>query len=179
MVRATRLAVGSSLILLTTMVRPSGAAEQQFSCKGQVVQEMTNPAVRPKPIDLNVTVGRQEQAVHNERQRENAYSPRYQQQQGPTQVCDEGVCWRIFPLYRRSISYLQLRATRAAQLLALLTQSMGHMNECPRLRIDGFRDGPVVLRPCQHEKLARGAQDKERAMSPPSSFDLSQVRKVQ
>ena len=56
MVQATRLAVGS-LILLTMMVRPGGAAEQQFSCKGQVVQEMTNPAVQPKPIDLNVTLG--------------------------------------------------------------------------------------------------------------------------
>ncbi|WP_342729905.1 hypothetical protein [Bradyrhizobium sp. B117] len=56
MVQATRLAVGS-LILLTTMVRPGGAAEQQFACKGQVVQEMTNPAVQPRPIDLNVTLG--------------------------------------------------------------------------------------------------------------------------
>ena len=42
MVRATGLAAGS-LILLTMMVKPGGAAEQQFSCKGQVVQEMTNP----------------------------------------------------------------------------------------------------------------------------------------
>lgn len=54
MVQATRLAVGS-LILLTMMVRPGGAAEQQFSCKGQVFQQMT--AVQPKPIDLNVTLG--------------------------------------------------------------------------------------------------------------------------
>ena len=38
MVQATRLAVGS-LILLTMTVRPGGAAEQQFSCKGQVVRE--------------------------------------------------------------------------------------------------------------------------------------------
>jgi len=56
MVRATVLAVGS-LILLTMMVGPGRAAELQFSCKGQVVQEMTNPAVQPKPIDLNVTLG--------------------------------------------------------------------------------------------------------------------------
>ena len=56
MVQATGLAVGS-LILLTMMVRPGCAAEQQFFCKGQVVQEMANPAVRPKPIDLNVTLG--------------------------------------------------------------------------------------------------------------------------
>jgi hypothetical protein len=56
MVRATVLAVGS-LILLTMMVGAGRAAEQQFSCKGQVVQEMTNPAVQPKPIDLNVTLG--------------------------------------------------------------------------------------------------------------------------
>jgi hypothetical protein len=55
MVQATRLAVGG-LILLTMMVRPGGAAEQQFSCKGQVFQQMT--AVQPpKPIDLNVTLG--------------------------------------------------------------------------------------------------------------------------
>jgi hypothetical protein len=56
MVQVIGLAVGS-LILLTLMVKPGGAAEQQFSCKGQVVQEMTNPAVQPKPIDLNVTLG--------------------------------------------------------------------------------------------------------------------------
>ena len=56
MVQATGLAV-SSLILLTMMVKPGGAAEQQFSCKGQVVQEITNPAVQPKLIDLNVTMG--------------------------------------------------------------------------------------------------------------------------
>jgi hypothetical protein len=55
MVQATRLAVGS-LILLTTMVRPGAAAEQHFSCKGQVVQQMIDPAVQPKPIDLNVTL---------------------------------------------------------------------------------------------------------------------------
>ncbi|MCP3463422.1 MULTISPECIES: hypothetical protein [unclassified Bradyrhizobium] len=56
MVQIARLAAGS-LIMLTTMVGPGGAAEQQFSCKGQVVQEMTNPAVQPKPIDLNVKLG--------------------------------------------------------------------------------------------------------------------------
>jgi hypothetical protein len=56
MVRATGLAAGS-LILLTMMVKPGGAAEQQFSCQGQVVQEMANPAAQPKPINLNVTLG--------------------------------------------------------------------------------------------------------------------------
>jgi hypothetical protein len=56
MVRTTGLAVGS-LILLTMMVGPGRAAERQFACKGQVVQEMLNPAVQPKPIDLNVTLG--------------------------------------------------------------------------------------------------------------------------
>ena len=56
MVQATGLAV-STLILLTMMVKPGGTAEQQFSCKGQVVREITNPAVLPKPIDLNVTLG--------------------------------------------------------------------------------------------------------------------------
>jgi len=55
MLPATRLAVGG-LMLLTIMVKSGGAAEQQFSCKGQVVQEMSNPAVQPKPIDLNVTL---------------------------------------------------------------------------------------------------------------------------
>ena len=53
--QATGLAVGS-LILLTMMVEPGGAAEQNFSCKGQVVQEMTNPAAQPNPIDLNMTL---------------------------------------------------------------------------------------------------------------------------
>ena len=56
MVQATGLAVGS-LILLIMMVDPGGAAEQQFSCKGQVIQEMTNPAAQPNPIDLKMTLG--------------------------------------------------------------------------------------------------------------------------
>lgn len=56
MVQTTGLAVGS-LILLTVMVKPGGAAEQQFSCKGEVIQEMMNPAVPTKPIDLNVALG--------------------------------------------------------------------------------------------------------------------------
>jgi hypothetical protein len=38
MIQATRLAVGS-FILLTTFVGVCGAAEQQFSCKGQVIQQ--------------------------------------------------------------------------------------------------------------------------------------------
>ena len=56
MVQATRLAV-CSLILLTMTVKPGGAADQQFSCKGQVIQDETSSAVRSKPIDLNVTLG--------------------------------------------------------------------------------------------------------------------------
>jgi hypothetical protein len=56
MMQATGSGAGS-LILLAMMVGPGAAAEQQFACKGQVVQEMTNPAVQPKPIDLKVTLG--------------------------------------------------------------------------------------------------------------------------
>jgi hypothetical protein len=54
--QASGLGAGS-LILLAMMVEPGTAAEQQFTCKGQVVQQMTNPAVQPKPIDLKVTLG--------------------------------------------------------------------------------------------------------------------------
>ena len=56
MTQATVLALGS-LILLTILASASSAAEQQFSCKGQVIQEKTDPAVEPKPIDLTVTLG--------------------------------------------------------------------------------------------------------------------------
>ena len=44
--QATRLAVGSA-IFLTTLVGVCGAAEQQFSCKGQVIQEMPKPSANP------------------------------------------------------------------------------------------------------------------------------------
>lgn len=44
-----------SLLLLTMISGPATAADQQFSCKGQVVQGMTDPAVQPKPIDLSVS----------------------------------------------------------------------------------------------------------------------------
>jgi hypothetical protein len=54
MMRATGLVCG--LILLTAIVGPARAAEQKFSCKGQIVQEMTTPAVQPTPIDLNATL---------------------------------------------------------------------------------------------------------------------------
>ncbi len=57
MMQATGLGA-AGLILLAMMVEPGAAAEQQFACKGQIVQEMTNPAVQPKPIDLNVILGR-------------------------------------------------------------------------------------------------------------------------
>jgi hypothetical protein len=53
-----RLVLGS-LILLTITVGPGRAADQQFSCKGDIVQGETNPNPldQPKPIDLNVTLG--------------------------------------------------------------------------------------------------------------------------
>jgi hypothetical protein len=56
MMRATGLAV-CSLILLIIAVKTGSAAEQQFSCKGQVIDEGTNPAVQSNPIDLHVTLG--------------------------------------------------------------------------------------------------------------------------
>ena len=49
--------IAASCLFLLTLVGSSIAAEQQFSCKGQVVQEMVNPAVPPKPIDLSVSLG--------------------------------------------------------------------------------------------------------------------------
>jgi len=40
------------------LVGACGAAEQQFSCKGQVIQEMPKPAGQsPSPIDLKVSLG--------------------------------------------------------------------------------------------------------------------------
>jgi hypothetical protein len=56
MVQATQLAVWC-LVLLAITVKPVSAAEQQFTCKGQVIHEVTNPADQSKPIDLNVTLG--------------------------------------------------------------------------------------------------------------------------
>ncbi|MEH2513538.1 hypothetical protein V1291_004892 [Nitrobacteraceae bacterium AZCC 1564] len=56
MMQATRLAV-CSLMLLPITLEPGGAAEQQLSCKGQVIHEVTDRTVQPKPIDLNVTLG--------------------------------------------------------------------------------------------------------------------------
>ena len=50
MERATPLVAGS-LFFLATMVGASTAAELKFSCKGQVIQEMTDPA------EFSVTVG--------------------------------------------------------------------------------------------------------------------------
>jgi hypothetical protein len=54
--RAIGVAVGS-LVVLAAMIAPCSAAEQQFACKGQVVQGETTPGVDPKPIDLNLTMG--------------------------------------------------------------------------------------------------------------------------
>ena len=45
------------LFFFATTIGQANTADQKFSCKGQVVQEMLNPAVQPKPIDLNVTIG--------------------------------------------------------------------------------------------------------------------------
>ena len=53
--RAIGVAVGG-LVVLAAMTAPCGAAEQQFACKGQVVQGETTPGVEPKPIDLNLTM---------------------------------------------------------------------------------------------------------------------------
>ena len=55
MIKAIGLAI-VALVALTAANRPSAAAETQFSCKGQVVQEMANPATPPKPIDLGVSL---------------------------------------------------------------------------------------------------------------------------
>jgi hypothetical protein len=54
--QAIGLAVGS-VIVLTVMITPGRAAEQQFACKGQVVQGETTQAVEPKQVDLNLTMG--------------------------------------------------------------------------------------------------------------------------
>jgi hypothetical protein len=56
MVRAIELAM-CCLILLTITVKPGRATEQHFSCKGQVIDEGTDPAVQAKPINLNVSLG--------------------------------------------------------------------------------------------------------------------------
>ena len=55
MMQKSGIAAGG--LFLLTLVGPSIAAESQFSCKGQVMQQMTNPAVQPKPIDVEVVLG--------------------------------------------------------------------------------------------------------------------------
>jgi hypothetical protein len=52
---ANRLATSSLLLptLLTIMGGPAGAAEQQFSCKGQLIDE---GSAQSTPVDLNVTL---------------------------------------------------------------------------------------------------------------------------
>ena len=55
MLQRTRLSV--SFAFLVMMMAPSYAAEQQYSCRGQLVQQMPDPAAQAKPIDLNVTLG--------------------------------------------------------------------------------------------------------------------------
>jgi hypothetical protein len=55
--QATRLAVGSFIVLMM-FVGVCGAAEQQFSCKGQVIQGMPKPTGQPpSPIDLSLSLG--------------------------------------------------------------------------------------------------------------------------
>ena len=56
MARATGMAAGG-LVLLTLLAEPAGAAEKQFSCKGQVIRGETDPAAPQKAIDLNVSLG--------------------------------------------------------------------------------------------------------------------------
>jgi len=56
MVRATGMAAGG-LVLLTLLAEPAGAAERQFSCKGQVIHGEADPAAQQKALDLNVTLG--------------------------------------------------------------------------------------------------------------------------
>lgn len=55
MVQANGLATGA-LIALVMMTGPCGAAERQYSCKGQLIRD-GSPDVQPKPIDLNVILG--------------------------------------------------------------------------------------------------------------------------
>jgi len=55
MVQANGLAT-RALILLAMMAGPCGAAERQYSCKGQLIRG-ANPDVQPTPIDMNVTLG--------------------------------------------------------------------------------------------------------------------------
>jgi hypothetical protein len=56
MVRATGMAA-AGVVLLTLLAEPVGAADRQFSCKGQVIHGETDPAAQQKPLDLNVTLG--------------------------------------------------------------------------------------------------------------------------
>jgi hypothetical protein len=55
MVQANQLVLG--LVLLTMMVGAGGAAEQQFSCKGQLIDEGTKLTDQSNPIDLNLSLG--------------------------------------------------------------------------------------------------------------------------
>ena len=56
MIQAIRSAVGS-FIFLMTFVGPCVAAEQQFSCKGQLIKGMPLLNQPPSPIDLSVSLG--------------------------------------------------------------------------------------------------------------------------
>lgn len=57
MAHANGMAIGG-FILLALMAGPCGAAERQYSCKGQLIRD-AGPGVEPKPIDLSVTMGEQ------------------------------------------------------------------------------------------------------------------------
>ena len=108
------------LILVIVTVEAGAAAEQQFSCKGQVIQQMSNPAVPPKPIDLNVSlVDKNRMSIKTSDDKVLALA-HHQQQHNTAQVRNEGLCWRIFSLHRRSFSYLQVGAARTVDLLSHL-----------------------------------------------------------
>jgi hypothetical protein len=55
MVQANGLATGA-FILLVLMAGPCGAADRQYSCKGQLIRD-AGPGAQPTPVVLNVTLG--------------------------------------------------------------------------------------------------------------------------
>jgi hypothetical protein len=55
--QAIGLAVAGFFFLLMSFVGVSAAAERQFSCKGQVVQEMTQAGQPQNSIDLSLALG--------------------------------------------------------------------------------------------------------------------------
>jgi hypothetical protein len=76
--QASGLGAGS-LILLTMMVEPGAAAEQQFTCKGQVVQENDQPGRSAQTDRSERDIGPKEQAIDDFGRRQNARSPHDEQ----------------------------------------------------------------------------------------------------